>query len=210
MKSLAFVCVALLGVLCLVSCSNEGTPANPSQDIELEQVASESPPSSSGPYVIRYDDQYWFLVVDERRGTMAIVGLNVWEFCTGVGDVEVVHIMEVTERNDQEAINQILHGDNMSVAVWPILPVSCDLMFEEPIAVGHVDLRGTDNDLFAWMHEDPKRVNSYGISAHGAVETPGGDSGLLSLHSRIVWRQNEGFKVINEKINLALTSGPNH
>jgi hypothetical protein len=209
MKSLAFICVALLGVLCLVSCSNEGTPANPSQDIELEQAASESPPASSGPYVIRYDYQTWFLVYDERQGTMAIIGLDVWDVCSGVGDVEVISIMDITERNEQEAINSIFSGDNLSVSVWPILPVNCGLALEEPLAVGHVDMRGTDNDVFAWLHEDPKRMNSFGLTAHGRVETPGGDSGLVSIISRIVWRQNEGFYLINEKINMALVAGPN-
>jgi len=209
LKSLAFVFVAIVGVLFLASCSEEGTPANPSQNIALDQIVGDTPPATSGPFVIRFEGNYWLSVADEKNGTMAIIGLNVWNYCTGQPGLDVVDIMEVWEPNDQDAVNQIIHGENLHISVWPLLPLSCSVLLNaEPIATGVVDMTGTDNDYFAWLHEDPKRVNSYGMSAHGFVEASNNQSGVVSVVSRTVWQQGSDFYKDNQMVNLTLVGGP--
>ena len=210
MKSLAFLCVAVLGVLCLVSCNNEGTPVNPSQDIELEQVVIASPPVQSGPYVIRYEEGTWVWIWDVENSMYAIIGFDVWDYCSGELEFDIVSIQDVMERPIQNAINEILHGDHMTVSVWPVGSVDCDVLMNiEPIATGYVDITSTDNDYFAYLQADPKRMNAFGTMGHGVVETYGGGTAQLSFHWRQCWRLGEGVYQYHEQITLG-TKGPKH
>ena len=208
MKTMSVMCVALLAVCFLAGCRDDSTPVNPPQSVAFDGVEAVSgPPAQSGPYVVRFDDVYALWFIDVERNLGVIIGDDIVEFCSsGIPDFEIVSIMDVNLPNDQAAVIDIMWGQHMTASVWPFTTFNCDLFLNTPpLATGYVNFRYTDNDLYAWMHEDPKRMNSYGITANGLVKTPDFYHGALTVRARILFQAPDNYYLDNSQIHYVRT-----
>jgi hypothetical protein len=173
MLVLAFVLLALLIVsLQAVSADFSNGPTNP-----------------GGGIVTRFEEPFGYHIPDYDAGISAFIGGDPVKDCMGEDPgFELVSIQDALVDDDANRIVSVLHGDDLTVTVWPFPDFDCELLLTvEPIAVGTVDLRLTDNDVFVYENPNHKHVNAFGVMANGTVYDGDGKKMKLNAHDRIVW-----------------------
>ena len=167
------------------------------------------PPSQSGPIVFRYEINWGWAYV--ASGLIAVHGFDDVHWCNlgCPGDPacfdtdELNKLKEIVSPAEADLIMQLWKGDDLTTTVWPwegSLCGSVDALQQVPLAFGTVDLIATDNDLFASAVHN--RMNSFKISAHGALETPAGERLQFMGRNKCVWHPiRQPIKCTN-KINL--------
>ena len=150
-------------------------------------IANANPPAESGAYVVRFEDTTFFLLEDRIRDLTAIIGIDVDELCSGYFNPDVFSFKEVNVPNDMISHTQIIKGDNVTASVW----YGVDLPYCDPNAIllaeGTVDTKFHDNDSDGLLG-NRTNANIWGLSGHGIVDTPLGESKKLHLNWLCNWR----------------------
>ena len=186
-----FTTIVCMFLLVFVGCSTEQAPTEVTQ-IPTNQFDKDQPMNpGGGAFVIRSEGTFAFGILDIDENLLGLVGVDLAEWC-GVGfNPDAVDIMEVTNPNDQLLVNELIHGNDLHCAVYPFDPDFswCDYLTIAPLVTGFVDMNSTDNDLYAWEEENNhnQRVNSYKISAHGALYDQDGQRVQVNMLDKIVW-----------------------
>ena len=185
-----FATIVCMFLLVLVGCNTEQMPTEVSQ-IPNDPFAKDQPVNpGGGASVVHYEGGFWWYILDLDRNRIAMFGLDLAEACE-FGIIDVVDFMEVTNPNDQNTVNQLIHGTDLHCAVYPFEPAFglCDYLTIDPMVTGFVDMNSTDNDLYAWVEENShdERVNSYKISANGALYDQDGQKVQANMLEKIVW-----------------------
>ncbi len=196
-----FTTIVCMFLLAFVGCSTEQAPTEVTQ-IPTDQFDKDQPVDpGGGASVVHYDGGFWWYTVDLETNWIAMFGLDVAEACE-FGIIDVVDFMEVTNPNDQNIVNQMIHGNDMHCAVYPFDPdfdIPCDYLTIDPLATGFVDMNTTDNDLYAWAEESShnQRVNSYKISANGALYDQDDQRVQANILEKFVWTGWPDGEIIN-------------
>ena len=173
------------------------------------------PPPQSGPIVFRYETYWgWAYRTAELR---AVHGFDIVHWCSlgCPGDPvnpdcfitdELHTVQDIVSPADVDLILSLIKGDDLWTTVWPWMPglTLCETVEARqgvPLAFGTVDLIATDNDVYAPVVHN--RMNSYKISAQGAVETPEGDRHQFSGRLKCIWHPERNPGRCNSKINLS-------
>jgi hypothetical protein len=175
--------------------------------LSLQAVSADfsNGPANPGPIVMRFEDTIGLFIPDQSTGISVTIAADVVQDCE-IGDpaFELVRIQHLAVPEDANRINEVLHGDDLSATVWPFTEFDCDLFTTvDPIAVGTVDLRGTDNDLVVYLNPDNVNANAFGFMAHGVVYDENGESMRLNTILRAVWdgTNDESYQEIT-RVNL--------
>ena len=171
------------------------------------------PPSQSGQIVFRYETTWgWAYRTSELR---AVHGFDIVHWCSLDCDENPLPgcfatdqpqtLQEIVSPADIDLLIRMMKGDDLWTTVWPRIPSlslceTVELFEGVPLAFGTVDLIATDNDLLAWLEHN--RMNTYKISAHGALDTPAGDRLQFSGRFKCVWHPERNPGRCNRKINL--------
>lgn len=194
-----FASIVCMFLLVFVGCSTEQAPTEVTQ-IPTDHFDKDQPVNpGGGAYVVQYDGGFWWYIVDLDKNWIALFGLDLAEACE-FGIIDVVDFLDVTNPNDQNLVNQLIHGNDMHCAVYSFEPDFglCDYLTIDPLVTGFVDMNSTDNDLYAWVEEQGQnqRVNSYKIFAHGALYDQDGQKVQASMLEKIVWTGWPEFEFI--------------
>ena len=156
--------------------------------------AAADPPDASGPYVIRYDESglgdsmpVWF--ADEDAGLSMTIGIDNVEFCNGNVVTDVWRIQDIAVPEDANRVNRTLTGRDVRASVWPFTVFDCNLFLTvEPVAVGLVDVKLTDIDVYVFLNPDNYNHNAFGFRAHGLF---GRGNPVVGVQN-CVWDGNDG------------------
>lgn len=195
-----FATIVCMFLLAFVGCSTEQAPTEVTQ-IPTDHFDKDQPVDpGGGASVVRYEGGFWWYILDIDNNWIAMFGLDLAEACE-FGIIDVVSFMEVTNPNDQNTVNQLIHGDDMHCAVYPFVPAFnlCDYLTIDPLVTGFVDMNSTDNDLYAWAAEvsHDQRVNSYKIAAQGALYDQDGQKVQANMLDKVVWTGWPEMEFIN-------------
>ena len=150
-------------------------------------IANANPPAESGTYVVRFEDWTIFLIEDRTRDLTAIIGIDVDEFCNQYFNPDLFSFKEVLVPNEMISHTQMIKGDNVRASVW----TGVDLANCDPnsilIAKGTIDMVFHDNDSDGHTG-NRTNANVWGLSGHGVMETPMGESKITNLQWLCNWR----------------------
>jgi hypothetical protein len=209
MKTTIIMLAALL-VLGLVGCSSDETPTAITESPRGDAVKVDT--NFHGATLVRYEDNYAVIFVDEERELQLVIGVDIAVYCTTGFFPDIVRVMEVTNPVDQDVVSQLLMGRGLQAAVFPLYPFDCArYVGEGPIASGLADVVSTDNDLYAYFETNTNpRVNSFQTKVNGTLYTPEGTKVLLNCMWKTVWPGYPDLDQIRElrsDIFLATTGG---
>jgi hypothetical protein len=126
------------------------------------------PPAQSG-VVVRFEAPDFGIIVDQKAGLIAVLGFDPVEFCSGVGNNDMVAVMLVDIQADAARIAIFAKGEYRT-SVWDFVEFDCDqFLLEMPLAVGMATVKLTDNDFLV---SSAPNSNAYGFSAHGTLHDP--------------------------------------
>lgn len=205
MKRLISAIVLLVFIeLIFIGCSDTLTPPDQSSQSFLQKEGN-----GEGAGILRYEAENYYIFLDFEAQLLLFIGVNdVLETCNGTGGFDIMKFKELLLPNaDPELrrlIMQINCGDAAAI-VWQASdwPANlCDFALStEPLAIGTVNFRYTDNDFNAWWQEHPNS-NPFGYKANGSLVGLNGEEYNLNFIDRINWDWETTKWIENFKIHL--------
>jgi len=185
----------LLLPLLLIACTDTQAPIDQQPLFDIDNG-----PAQSG-IVVRDGAVTAFSFGDFASGQRVTFGTFDEEYCAGILDFDEIIWADKVLPLKLFRLNSLNKMDDVRTTVWPFTAFDCDLFTTvEPVARGTSDLIYIDNDVF--ISENPN-VNSYGVSAHGALAwTADGSPANLSFHVRIVEKKDGTLLSFNQKLSL--------
>jgi hypothetical protein len=168
-----------------------------------------SPPSDR--IVLWYDDPFSFGFPDYRSGLAAWFGIDIAAACSG-GDpnISLIHIQDLTLPQADQRIIRVANSDALPVTVWRVDNLDewgCPIGTAAPIASGQVRVRNTDNDVFAFVGDNPN-ANAWGVTAQGTLTRTTGQRLQFSSVYRNVWDGVDAAKISHFVIRIELHEVP--
>jgi hypothetical protein len=161
--------------------------------------AAADPPDDSGA-VERFGEQWFWGTDDYEHGWFVFLGFDIRDWACGEGAPDdVVMYQNVDVPSNADRIVTTMKGE-VRTSVWSM---DADFCSDAPLAEGMSSVVMTDNDFFAWDYATGPNANSFGISAHGKLLGPDGETLVFSMHDRIVW-DGDDFSTFKNKIKVSL------
>jgi hypothetical protein len=164
-----------------------------------------SPPSAG--IVLWYDDAFSFGFPDPRSGLAAWFGIDIAAACSG-GDpnFSLIHYKDLTLPQADQRIIRVANSDALPVTVWRVEDLDeggCPIGSAAPIASGQVRVRNTDNDVLAFIGDNPN-ANAWGLTAQGTLTRTTGQRVQFSSVYRNVWDGVDTLKTNHFVIRVSL------
>ncbi|MFL5495271.1 MAG: hypothetical protein ACJ8DC_12880 [Gemmatimonadales bacterium] len=125
---------------------------------------------SSGARVFRFNDLFFWVIVDSERGLTTVLGATPEEHvaaCQSGLIPEEASFKDVVRPGG--VVKRQVKGAEMGVTIWPAasFDICGELMAVPFLAGGTARVRYEDNDAFGSL----TRGNAFGVRAHGTVTT---------------------------------------
>jgi hypothetical protein len=188
-RSILIATAALASGLTL-GCDDQPAPSEPPTHLPPSFRTAQS--ESSGARVFRFDDVFFWVIVDAERGLTTVLGATPEEHVAACQSglipeeasyQDVVRPGGVTKRQ--------VKGAEMGVTIWAAASFDiCGELSAFPFfAAGTARVRYVDNDAFG----SQTRGNAFGVRAHGTVTilATGEERNLLAKYQAVFFRSGE-------------------
>lgn len=199
MRKLPSIASALVLSALAVSCTDQPTGTQgPAVAAPLLNFMNN--PDNGNPKIWRYED-FAFLVIYDSDSPLAAVHSS---FPSCGGELQPVSVQEIVDNpNDpfSDQVRQLLQADGINIFVVDLsAPGGC--FGYDLVASGTGNLVNTDNDFFAFVHDNPNS-NAFGFTAQGRLTSPGGDRVSYNGVSKCVWDGTDfGSIRCKDQVNL--------
>jgi hypothetical protein len=190
--------LAILASVLMLGCGEQPAPSEP-VTTPRPSFRTERNPDGPGARIFRFDDLFFFVIVDFQRGLTTVLGATPEEHlaaCQSGIPPEEASFKEVVRPGDVHKF--LVKGAAMGVTIWPAASgdICGELMAVPFLAGGTARVRYTDNDV----QVSGTRANSYGVRAHGTVTSlaSGEEFKLLAKYQAIIFRNGEFRETISE------------
>ncbi len=200
----------IIGGLLLFSCQNE--PGGPEYEtkLPLNSVKAQgivNAPPQSGMIVYRGEFGGGWIIVDQKLGLTAILGVDNEEFCSTFDPsaFDIINFQDALIPNEELRVITISVGEVTATVyegTFMFDEFICDFLAgTDIVAKGMATMLYTDNDLYAFLESNNNNaMNVFGQSAHGLVETPEGEELILNVTGRYRWDKvdpNSFVEIVN-------------
>jgi hypothetical protein len=180
---------AFAGTLVL-GCGEQPAPSEPR--IAPLTHRTEQNAEGRGAQVFRFNDLFFWVIVDFERGLTTVLGATPEEHvaaCQSGIPPEEASFKDVLRPGG--VLKRQVKGREMGVTIWAAtsFDICGELMAFPFLAAGTARVRYVDNDVFV----SGTRANSFGVRAHGTVTNlaTGEEFKLLAKYQAIIFRNGE-------------------
>ena len=199
-RSLLIPTGALASVLAL-GCGEQAGPFE-SASTPRPSFRTDQSPAGPGARVFRFNDLFFWVIVDTERGLTTVLGATPEEHlaaCQSGLIPEEASFKDVVRPGG--VVKRQVKGAEMGVTIWAAasFDICGELMAVPFLAGGTARVRYEDNDAFG----SQTRGNAFGVRAHGAVTTlaTGEELRLLAKYQAVLF-QNGNVKESSSEIIL--------
>jgi len=192
--------VVLSGAL-VFGCGEQPAPSEPVAT-PRPSFRTEQNPDSSGARVFRFNDLFFWIIVDSERGLTTVLGATPEEHlaaCQSGLIPEEASFQDVVRPGG--VVKRQVKGADMGVTIWAAASFDiCGKLMAVPfLAGGTARVRYVDNDAFG----SQTRGNAFGVRAHGTVTTlaTGEELDLLAKFQAVFFQTGE-IRVSSSEIIL--------
>jgi hypothetical protein len=189
-RSLLLPTAMLTGTLVL-GCGEQPTPSEPA-NAPQPSLRTEQTSETSRARVFRFNDLFFWVIVDFERGLTTVLGATPEEHiaaCQSGLIPEEASIQDVLRPNG--SVKTLVKGEEMGVTVWPAasFDICGELMAVPFLAGGSARVMYVDSDVFF----SQTRADAFGVRAHGSVTTlaTGEELHFLARYQATVLRSGE-------------------
>jgi hypothetical protein len=189
-RSLSLPMVMLSSAL-VFGCGEQPAPSEPVTTLRPSFITQQKS-DSSGARVFRFNDLFFWIIVDSERGLTTVLGATPEEHlaaCQSGLIPEEASFQDVVRPGG--VVKRQVKGAEMGVTIWAAasFDICGELMAVPFLAGGTARVRYVDNDAFG----SQTRANAYGVRAHGAVTTlaTGEELDLLARYQAVFFRNGD-------------------
>jgi hypothetical protein len=197
-KFTSIASVLVLSAL-IASCTDQPT-ATEGPTLDAPSLNFMNNPDNGNPKVWRYEDGAFLLIFDSDSPLVAVHTT----FPNCGGELQPVSVQEIVDNpNDpfSDQVRQLLQADDINIYIVDLSASGACFGFGL-VASGTGNLVNTDNDFWAFLHDNPN-ANAFGFTAQGSLTSPGGAGVRYSGVSKCVWDGDDQESIkCKDKINL--------
>jgi hypothetical protein len=193
--------MAVLSTALVFGCDEQPVPSEPVATLQ-PSFSTQLKSDSSGARVFRFNDVFFWVIVDSERGLTTVLGATPEEHlaaCQSGLIPEEASFKDVVRPGG--VVKRQVKGAEMGVTIWAAasFDICGELMAVPFLAGGTARVRYEDNDAFG----SQTRGNAFGVRAHGTVTTlaTGEELRLLAKYQAVLF-QNGNVKESSSEIIL--------
>jgi hypothetical protein len=180
--------MAVLSIALVFGCDEQPVPSEPVATLR-PSFSTQLKSDSSGARVFRFNDLFFWVIVDSERGLTTVLGATPEEHlaaCQSGLIPEEASFKDVVRPGG--VVKRQVKGAEMGVTIWAAasFDICGELMTVPFLAGGTARVRYEDNDAFG----SQTRGNAFGVRAHGTVTTlaTGEELRLLARYQAVLFR----------------------